>query len=88
MLALHNPQEARGGQSASARTGEVEQIIHGHRGENIVITLRTTKDLTSVLSRVDPVQLFTSTGRRLGVDATSEEWVVTSVSQYSPSEEN
>lgn len=59
-----------------------KQLIHGHRGDNRVITLRTTKDLSGVLSRVDPGQLLKWNGRRLSFDGTTEEWVVSSISRY------
>ncbi|MCZ6834978.1 MAG: hypothetical protein O7G85_04320 [Planctomycetota bacterium] len=58
-----------------------KQIIHGNWG-NRVITLRTTADMSNVLSRVDNGQYLTWRGRRLRSDATSEEWVVSSISRY------
>ena len=58
-----------------------KQIIHGNWG-NRVITLRTTKDMSAVLSRTDTGSYITWSGRRLSSDATSEEWVVISVSRY------
>ena len=45
-------------------------------------TLRTTKDVTAGLSRIDAGQYLTWSGRRLRFDATSEEWVITSISRF------
>lgn len=64
-----------------------KQIIHGHWG-NTVITLRTTKDMSSVLNRVDAGNYLTWKGRRLSYDSTFEEWIVTSISRYKINDAN
>ena len=64
-----------------------KQIIHGHWG-NKVITLRTTKDVSNALNRIDAGDYLTWTGRRLRFDSTSEEWVVTSVRRYNINDAN
>lgn len=58
-----------------------KQIVHGHWGSRI-ISLRTTTDLSSVLSRVDDDAYLTWTGRRMRLDDNAEEWVVTSIRPY------
>ena len=64
-----------------------KQIIHGHWG-NKVITLRTTRDVSRALNRIDAGDYLTWTGRRLRYDSTSEEWVVTSVKRYNIDDAN
>jgi hypothetical protein len=58
-----------------------KQVIHGHWGNRLII-LRTTADLTGVLSRLDVGSYLTWTGRRHQFDDTSEEWVVMQVEKY------
>jgi len=57
------------------------QVIHGHWGNRLII-LRTTADLSGVLSRMDAGAYLTWTGRRHQFDNASEEWVVAKVSTY------
>lgn len=64
-----------------------KQIIHGHWG-NKVITLRTTRDVSRALNRIDAGDYLTWTGRRLRYDSTSVEWVVTSVKRYNVNDAN
>lgn len=57
---------------------EPKQIIHGHWGDKI-ISLRTTKDLSRVLDKMETGDRLTWRGRRLRSDSSSEEWVVLSI---------
>ncbi len=57
---------------------EPSQIINGN-WDGKLITLRTTKDLSRALDRIESGDLLTWEGRRVSEDSVSQEWVVTSV---------
>ncbi len=57
---------------------EPRQVILGNWNDKI-ITLRTTKDVSRTLNRIDTGQYLSWEGRRVREDRDSQEWVVTSI---------
>ena len=57
---------------------EPRQVILGHWNDKI-ITLRTTKDVSRTLNRIDTGEYLSWEGRRVREDRDSMEWVVTSI---------
>lgn len=59
---------------------EPKQIIYG-TWDGKIITLRTTRDVSRTLDRIDVGSYLTWEGRRLSEDEASQDWVVTGVSK-------
>jgi hypothetical protein len=62
---------------------EPKQILHGH-WESQIISLKTTKDQSRALDRIDRGAHLTWSGRRLRADDDSAEWIVTRIEAVDP----